>query len=393
MELAFLRAGLAEPSDWRNRGLFRGSRMNPDGMLQNAMERWMGGDEARARIRRYFALIGLLGGAFLTRTMQWVDAEGHPAGAIWLGIYGLAARRSLDDEHRGLVLWPLEHQLVRLREEHSLLPAFVYYGLVDTLRMIVNVYDWRDAQAEHLADVATANLLQRAPLTEALRMAGELAAQDPIGARPVADSEPRRLVPTWLGTRSRVSPARALELVRNAKDAWVRKTVEATAVLLEAAARVDRRRVAEFPSGCFGGLAEEVKGIASALDPSLSGGWAAAPARMLEVPDGPPALLFTFRDHDEVEGYGAEALRRTQMHHYHMRTVERASDGLLPVVPCVCIGMNYLDPKSMHRAVEVFRRCCAVMERATYVLDLLRKAKPRRGGRGTQPRIQVTVNG
>lgn len=375
-----LRAGLAQPIDWRPGFMSTPSRQNPEGMLSGAMERWMGGHQAREQLNRYFRLAGLLGSSFLTRSMSWVDAEAQPEGAIWLCIYGFAALAWVDAPpgkcHR--TLWPIGHQLARLREEHPHLPGFVYYGLVDTLRRFVNVYDWRDARGEDEAHRAT--------------FAGAVGIGrrgEDLGAAPRA--------PAWLGARSRISAARARELAAEARDPWVRKIVEATAILVAAGsfAQRERRRLSDFPISAFDAIAEEAKGVAAALDPTLAGArgtTARVGGELLpDAPDGPPVLVFAFQDHDEIEGYGREALRRTEMFPAWMRPVNRTADTILPVMPTVAIGANYHDDRSLRSAVALFGRCCDALVRATCVLDLLRKAKPRprRAPDPEQVRIQI----
>lgn len=339
--LALLQAGLALPSDWANTGSCFGrvSRMNAGGMCQNAMERWMGGHERRKRMRRYFNLIGCLGGAFLTRTLEFVDVPRREPAAIWLSIYGCQTTWGMD-QHGGTFIWPVLHQLSRLREVHPPLAGFVYYGLVDALRTVVNVYDWRDAQREFELQAAAANHASGGHLGEA----------------------PSASVPAWLGTRARISVARALEAAGACRDPWARKTVEATANLQAAAARLDRKRIRSYPSS-------SVRGGPSAIDSAT---------HSYDVPDGQPVLLFTFTPHDGIEGYGREAVRHTAMGSYG----EVGHDRGQPVVPTVCITADYATPRTLHRAVDHFGRCCVVVERATYVLDLIRKARPR-------PRLQV----
>jgi hypothetical protein len=369
LALALLQMGLAVPGDWRMTSGY-GSRMNPDGMIQNAMERWMGGWEARHRMRRYFSLIGALGGAFLTRTLQWVDVEHAPEGAVWLAIHGCTSYGSLDG-HNELVIQPLQHQLARLAEAHPFLAGFVYYGLVDSLKQVVQVYDWRDAQAEYELQQNT--------------LMGQLGIG--LGGRDLG-REPRTLLPAWLGLRSRVSPERARELASGSRDAWVGKAVEETALLVAAARKVDRKRTFDFPYAGFPQATASAVQLAP-LDAQLADAQGdAQPTRArLGEPDGPPVLLFTFRSHDEIEGYGREAVRHTEMFEYYMRPVGKASNTVMPVVPRVCIGMNYRDPRSVQRGVAEFRRCCDVIVRATFVLDLLRRARPR-----TRARVQVTTN-
>jgi hypothetical protein len=364
------------------------SRMNACGMCQSAMERWMGGWQRRTHLRKHFTLVGLLGGSFLTRTQQWEEASGYPEGAIWLSIYALAGYHNAAQ-----LVWPVQHQLARLREVDSDLPGFVYYGLIDTLRLLVNVYDWRDAQSDYERDLAQRIAMRRAPaLEEALRIAAEMPGTFPPHQH--TEAEPKDTVPRWLGTRSRLSPARARVAAAGTADQWVRKVVDAVAVLKESAANLDRKRLAEFP---FAGFGDQYAGALDADDymmpvrpdgdrPQPQGPWP-------REPDGPPALLFTMTPHDEIEGYAREALRQTAMYHYYFREVRRHSDTLLPVVPAVCIGMNYTHPPSLHRGVKVFQQCCEVLERASYVLDLLRKAKARvRVPISAQPeRVLVTV--
>lgn len=310
-------------------------------------ERWIGVPRA-TKIGRHFKVVARLQGTF------WPD-DHHPRDpdaylCLFTGPH-LDAHDCIRD---------VAPALLRLREADPPLANFVYYALVDSVRRVMPVYDWRTAQEQYERQWGAA-------MTLGPGAAGEL------GLGRVREGEPKAYIFDWLLTRRRrlLTAAEIRGMAAACRDSWARKVTEAALLLEEAAAAIptaELRHFNAYPRQRLGNVA----GLVEAF----------------------PGLIVTATEHemDPTEGMGREYMRQ---HSALQATVQGPAKALR--IPSVCLPLHTSAPQTLHAAYERFGRVCQLLERAANLLDLLakweRKRRHRPEAEPVQARIMVTVNG
>jgi hypothetical protein len=321
---------------------------NPvDYMGRTISQRWIG-HERGARIRRHFHLDIRLQGTFWPTDHEPGDPDAHLC--VFTGTMTDAEDCVRD----------LGGSLLRLREADPPLGNYVYYALVDSLRRVVPVYDWRDAQAKYE---------QQWKQVVAL---GPAAARE-LGLGRVREGEPVAYIFDWLRSRSRRYGAAEIKAMAAAsRDSWARKTVEAALLLEEAAASIPARERARFDAY----PRKRLGNVAGIIEPH-------------------PALVVTASEYemDPTEGMAREYMR--SLRRFRVSASARIQ-GPAPALlsPAICLPLRASTPATLHAAKDRFERVCAVLGRAANLLDLLAKWERKRKSKPADPqpvRVQVTV--
>lgn len=326
---SLLRAELATPYEWHTGGWGRDNTQNPEAFLSETLWQTWVRTSRGLRIRRHLDLT--LG--FQDRF--WSGPEREPGDPDAYACLWVMVRTDLTLH--------LANPLLRLREASPSLAPFVFYALVDSLRRVVPVYDWRTAQAEFDARWGPR---EHAPLAQVLDR--------------IEHDAPREHVPEWLRRRAKHDLPRMRELAESRRvDAWVRKTTAAAIALVEAASSVRRADLNRFPShlGNLAGLVES-----------------------------PPALIVALTAMDPTDGMAREHLRQ----HSALGAKNRGPAKSLKV-PAICLPLHCARPATLKGARTRVEAALRVLEAASDLLELLHKWWWRGGGRRWEPAQQQQV--
>jgi hypothetical protein len=344
-----IRHDFASANAWIQPFMGKWGSHTPRSFLEKTVEDWISpaswadvGRTLRAsRIARHLALRVTLARSF------WDGVpEATAVGGAYLAIH--CTRRGV---------WRLREPLDRLAEADPPLANFVYYALVDSVAKVVPVYDWRTASREYRADYAAS--MAQVAAARGLQVMPTFA--NNAGALGM-DGDPMWYVPSAYRKRRRFKPGQVEEMIGAVRDPWAKRTAEAARHLDEAAAKVRRADLDDFP--------------------------AEAVAAHAELVDASPVFIAAFDEMDPTEGAGREAWTQ-----WNARTP--ALRGPAPRVqrPGSCLRIDPSRPKSLRVMRVRFEQVCVILDRAAALLAHLERweRRKRNAPEPVEARVMVTV--